>query len=139
MTFDRLMATIEEYLSLKQEIGITAEFEQLGQASKRIELALKEYLQNYFDRALLEDRRRSSSMTTKVNVIQPEDAVYSYNDIVKVLDLLNSAPIPLHDMSDDNMVRHWMAIYSEWFLRKKKIKIQPTNKLSLDLDDLKNK
>lgn len=139
MTFDRLMATIEEYLSLKQEIGITAEFEQLGQASKRIELALKEYLQNYFDRALLEDRIRSSSMTTKVNVIQPEDAVYSYNDIVKVLDLLNSAPIPLHDMSDDNMVRHWMAIYSEWFLRKKKIKIQPTNKLSLDLDDLKNK
>lgn len=140
MAINRLLAAMEEYLSLRKEVGISVDFDEVKQASKRVELALKEYLQYYFDRAILEDRRKTSSLTTKVDVLSPEQAVYSWNDIAKLLDALNSAPIPMRDTSDDNSIRHWMAIYSEWFRNKKRLDVKPVKReLDLDFDDLKLK
>jgi len=138
MTVDRLLASLEEYLDMKREVGTDTEFDALKGASDRVEMALKEYFQNYFDRALLEDRRKTSSITMKVPVLSPEQAYYSWNDVSLLLDALNNAPVPPTKLDDKESMKHWVSVYREWFKEKRKINVNPIKKeLELDFEELK--
>jgi CRISPR/Cas system CMR-associated protein Cmr5 small subunit len=136
MAVNRLLATLEDYLAMKREVGKDCDISELKEASKRVELSLREYLQNYFDRALMEDRRRSSSQTTEVMIMSADRATYSWNDVCKILDALNNAPIPPVNLDDKESIDHWLAVYKEWFKAKKQIVINPS-KLDLDFTDIK--
>jgi len=138
MSVNRLLASLEEYLAMKREIGDDIELNELRHASDRVELALKEYFQSYFDLALLEDRRKSSSITMKVPVMSPEQATYSWNDVSSLLDALNTAPVPPTRLDDKQGMEHWVSVYREWFKAKRKININPIKKeLDIDFEDLK--
>lgn len=138
MSVNRLLASLEEYLAMKREVSDDIELDELRSASDRVELALKEYFQSYFDLALLEDRRKSSSITMKVPVIAPEQAVYSWNDVSALLDALNNAPVPPNRLDDKEGMEHWVSVYREWFKAKRKINVNPIKKeLELDFEELK--
>lgn len=139
MTINRLLATLEEYLELKREIGKSEDLDELKQASNRVELSLREYIQAYFDLAILEDRRKTSSITSKVDVLSPDKASYSWNDVAKLIDALNSAPIPPKNLDDQEGIENWVSVYREWFKNKKMISIIPAKKnevLEIDFNDL---
>lgn len=115
---DRLLSSLEEYLSIKKEIvnGDTSDLTRLKDSKKRIESCLSEYFNINFDKAILEERRRLSSTTRKVTIISE----VSWEDVVKLLDVLNNAPSPMNHISNIEDVKHWMNVYQEWFNRKKK-------------------
>jgi hypothetical protein len=140
MTITRLLATLEEYFSMKRELGESGQLEELKEASKRVELSLREYVRAHFDRAIMEDRRKTSSLTRKVDIISPDKATYSWNDVVKLLDALNSAPIPPRNLDDAEGLANWIAVYKEWFRNKRNVSLTPINQeLSIDFEELKAK
>ncbi len=138
MSINILLAAIEEYLEIKRS-GAT-ELEELDAASQRFERAFREACQSYFDRAIFEDRRRTSSITTKVDVIHPNEAAYTWDDILQLTDALSNAPVPLKKLDNQEDIILWMKVYAEWFREKRKIAIKPIKqKLEIDLDDLSKK
>jgi hypothetical protein len=63
-------------------------------------------------------------------------ATYSWNDVCKIFDALNNAPIPPNNLDDHEGIKHWVSIYKEWFKNKKQIIINPS-RLDLDFNDIK--
>lgn len=136
MPIDKVINALEEYFELKQQsndqIIVRKAREQAG-------YLLNDYIQKRFDAAMLEERRRAMSVTKKVAVVNPEQVKVTWEEVAKLLDALNSVPLPLQEpkqMESKNFVR-WMEIYTNWY-RKKRVEamqLDAATKLELELED----
>lgn len=133
--FDNVLTALEKYLELKknstEELPVTNAREEAGGA-------LNDYIQKRFDTAMLEERRRSLSVTKKVAVVNPSQVKVTWDEVAKLLDALNNSPLPLKEpkqMFEKDFIR-WMEIYTIWYQTKRLQAMQlPSASLELDLDE----
>lgn len=121
MTIDRVLSTLEEYFHLKNELITNsdegeADIHLIEDARFRAKMALNEHIKSQFDAVVNEETRRSSSnITSKIRVASPTDStIISWDDVVKMLDALNSPPTPLKHPTIDNIIV-WMDAYKSWY------------------------
>jgi hypothetical protein len=138
VNIDRLLASVEEYFEIRNEVGGSEDLAVLRAAKERVELALNEYFKSTLDRALLEERRRSSSSTRKIDIVNAGEARVSWEDVVKLIDALNSTPMPIRSVEDHTKLHRWMRTYSDWYNNKRTVSLQPIiAPLDLDLEEVK--
>ena len=138
MNTDQLLASLEEYFSIKQDLLGEEDLEALRAAKKRVDLCLKEYFRDNFDKAFLEERRRTSSETRKMSVVDPAGVVnknIAWDDVVKILDFVNSCPIPVKDLRDPLKTDKWMKNYNEWYQKRMSVLNKIIPPLQLDLEN----
>ena len=129
MDGDRLLFSLEEYFDLKRDLR-DANSEALLQARERVQLCLEEYVRNHFHKLFLEENRRRLSSTRKMIAVQSPDNHLNWENVVKLLDALNAAPVPSKELSV------WMAAYKEWYQNKRITAVNSINpKLELDLEN----
>lgn len=134
MSIDIVLSALEEYLERKREL---CDQTVLESARERAGYVLDEYIQQRFDSAILEERKRSMSPTRKVAIVNPDQIKVTWDEVAKLLDALNSSPVPLKhpkNMSEKDFVR-WMEIYEKWYQYKRvKAMALPSAKLEIDLE-----
>ena len=141
MTIDRLLSALEEYFSLKMEIGrfecdSSVEPHILEDARFRAKMALNEHIRKQFDLAIEEERRRTSSVTRKMLIVDPTKAEISWDSVAKLLDALNSPPLPMKNITNIEGIKTWMKAYEDWYKQKRVNAIKSTSSmLKLDLED----
>lgn len=140
MAFDKVISALEEYFELKQ---VTEDPITVRKARERAKYLLDDYIQRKFDSAMLEERRRSMSITKKVAVVNPNQIKVTWEEVAKLMDALNSAPNPLEEpkqVESKNLVR-WMEIYTGWYKKKRieAMKLDAVTKLELELEDEEKK
>ncbi len=119
MSIDRVLATLEQYFDMKDEVG--ASTSEAKFARERAGMALNEYIQRQFDLLIMEERRRSSSITRRVEVPPDASAVQvSWIEVARLLDALNSPPMPPKNLqSGTKEYQKWMDSYREWYEKKR--------------------
>lgn len=136
-SIERVLASLEEYFDLKRDIG-SIEEPNIFAAKERAGRALNEYIQYRFDDLLFEDRKKASTITTKVHVPDVSSVKFTWDDVVALLDALNSPPHPLKELDDRELRERWMRIYTEWYQVKRPLAmntISPVLGLDLDLEN----
>ena len=137
MSIETVITCLEEYLKSRDLEG-TDEAHIYYMARDRAGYALNDYIQKRFDSAMLEERRRSLSVTKKIAVVDPSEIKVTWDEVAKLLDAMNSAPTPIKEpkqMAEKDFIR-WMQIYTDWYSGKRLPAMQLTSaKLELDLDD----
>lgn len=138
MTIETVLTCLENYLKLRELEGTEEEHEYTAARNQAGE-ALNEYIQKRFDSAMLEERRRSLSITKKVAVVDPSEIKVTWDEVAKLLDALNSSPVPIKEpkqLAEKDFVR-WMQIYTGWYFNKRLPAMQLTSaKLELDLEEI---
>jgi hypothetical protein len=131
-----LLAALEEYLTLKRESQNSEDLEVLKSARTRVDSCLREYFTENFSKAMLEERRRTSSQTRNMATVSGNSvANVSWENVVKVLDFLNSCPSPLKDVKNPVSAEKWMAVYNDWHQKRMEMLRKILPPLELDLDD----
>lgn len=138
MKIETVLSSLEEYLEMRRDVGSDDHsFLGLSAARHRAELALKEYIGSQFNYLMVEERRVSTTPTRKVDVVNPKNTSIAWEEVVGLIDALNSPPTPMRNFSDPKAVERWMKVYRDWyeFKRKAALKVNPLIPLELDLSE----
>lgn len=137
LPMDRVLAALEEYFELKRDIE-SVEEPNLFAAKDRAGKALNEYIEDSFDHLMIEEKRRSTHITQKVKIPDTSSIKFTWDDMVHLLDALNSPPLPPshQKQSDEKFMDNWMKLYRDWYQNKRP---QAMNSISPPLGlDLEN-
>lgn len=144
MDIETVLATLEEYFEIKRDLVSSIEPNVL-KAKERAGRALNEYIQKRFDNLMVqqEHRKLSSSTSTTRKMVIPDASgtKFTWEDIVGLLDALNTPPNPLaspEQLNNQEYVDRWMKSYKEWYLKKRSSAMRSLSSpqgLDLDLDD----
>lgn len=135
MRIESVLSSLEKYLELKKDAGDSPD---VGEARIQASNALDEYIQHRFDDLMFAERQKGGRITKKVVVPDVGSIKFTWDDIVHLIDALNSAPGILSDqhLRSAEAILRWMDNYKEWYFNKRLNAINvisPT--LDLDLDD----
>lgn len=124
----RVLASLDEYFELKRD-SQGAEGLDLEGAKERAAKTLNEYIQLRFDELLTEDKKRTSSITQKVNIPDASKTKFTWEAVAGLLDALNSPPAP--SLSPDF---RWLEAYRNWYKDKRTKAINSISPIDLSLD-----
>lgn len=142
MSVDRVLAALEEYFSLKRDLGeIETPVEPNVLAARdRAGMALNEYIQTRFNTLLIEDHHKIESPTIKVQIPDAGALKFSWEDIAGLMDALNSPPNPPSEKQIHNTeaITRWVRIYRLWYSQKRTEALRslsPIQTLDLELEE----
>lgn len=147
MTIERLLASLEEYLTIKHELASgkleeasEADTDVLSEAKKRFAKAFNEYIDFRTD-AVIEDheqevKRRVSTersvyladILTNASTMPPppdsdEEPSRKLTLVHPAVIALNCAPMPPRDVDElikTGDIRHWLDAYKRWYKKERK-------------------
>lgn len=119
---NRFLASLVEYIELKRDIGDIDDSFILKDASSRLQKSLNDLLKEQFEIIYQKYNTNYHTRATQQDMTAQKNAIYSWNDIEKMLSALYSAPIPPENITDLQYMEIWMTDYKKWFDDKNKIK-----------------
>lgn len=138
MGVEIVLAALEEYFSLKRELGEEGE-DMLDGAKDRAIRALNAYIDLRFNTMMLEEKRRVSTITKRMKAVDPKTQV-SWEGVSAAIDALNSPPQPPQNPQDRAAMEKWSISYNEWYrkTRNKALKsVLPEEPIEIDLEEIK--
>lgn len=120
MSFENILASLEEYLSLKHDVDTgCADEDALRAAKKRFAESLNQYVDWRADSVIAEHKKKiSSEHSGSMNAL---GIGIKHSNIA--IAALNSAPTPPKDiefMLSSGKIREWMKAYKKWYDNERK-------------------
>ena len=138
MGVEIVLATLEEYFSLKRDIGEgDGDGTDLDSTRDRAVRALNAYIDLRFNTMMLEEKRKVSTITKKMKAVDPNTKV-SWDGVSAAVDALNAPPMPPKDRLASEK---FQDAYRKWYdgTRKNALRNmlpeEPTDPLELNFGE----
>lgn len=123
MKIENVFAALEEYFEARKNLSEgSAEGsseDSLVLIQERAKSSLDLYIKDQFNQLILDDKR-DKTPTIEMVAVNPSNVKVAWEDVVNLLDALNSPPLPLEQENLSlRQASRWMEIYKEWYGKKR--------------------
>ncbi len=114
MKIENVFAALETYFEAKKAGSI-----DLSEVQDKAKANLDLYIKDQFNQLILEDKKSKTPTIPDMLAVSPAEVKVAWEDVVNLLDALNSSPMPLSQDGLENHMVRWMEIYTEWYRKKR--------------------
>jgi len=115
MSVEIVLAALEEYFSLKRDLGDSDnDGVELEPTRDRAVRALNAYIDLRFHTMLLQEKRKTSTVTSRIKPVNPDTSV-RWEGVAAAVDALNAPPTLPTNMGDKASLDRFKSSYDRWY------------------------